>query len=540
MRFSPLMSSKHFFRLSFVFFTALFSVASFVLAEVEETVTSEKKGHDWLEKLESRVHDFKLSNGMQVVLYQRDFAPIFSGHIWVKVGGVDEVPGISGLSHFLEHMAFKGSTTVGTKSFTKEKPLLDDLEEKGEKLDALRRKRSRLLESLSGKAVKDENSALKNLSEKIRQLETEFSEVQKELEDIWEPNEFSRIYKKKGAVGLNAGTSNDYTVYTVSLPKNAFETWLWMESDRLKNPVFRQFYKEREVIQEERRSRVDDNPGGKLYEALIATAFWSHPSRLPVIGWPSDMRNLSLKQTRELYETYYRPDNIVISLAGDLEVEEVKAGLEKYFGDMPQVDEPLPEVYTEEEPQEGERKSIVLFDAKPQMMMAWHKPNWPNPEDAQFSVLHSVLAEGRSSVLYKELVQERKLASSINTYEAPGQRFPQLFIISGRPVPGVSNETLAAEVEKILQRIASNGISDERLKAAKRRVRLDYLSSLSSNSGMARALGNAQLIWDDWRAVAKVYDIILETESSDVQRLISKYLVRSNRTLAFLETKKDK
>jgi len=316
----------------------LVSAPSAVLANESEVVGSSQEASqpDWLRKLQGRVSTFELSNGIRVVFYKRDFAPVFSGLIWVKVGGVDETPGTSGLSHFLEHMAFKGSETIGTKSFAEEEPLLGKLEDLGSQLDIIRRQAEA---DVSNKKLKDQ----------LESIRKDFSDTQRELEDIWEPNEFSRIYKKKGAVGLNAGTSNDYTVYMVSLPKNSWDTWLWMESDRLKNPVFRQFYKEREVIQEERRSRVDDNPGGKLYEALIASAFWSHPNRLPVIGWPSDMRNLTLTKMRELYDTYYRPDNIVISLAGDLDEQTLKEGLERYFGDIPRAETPLPDVYTEDD-----------------------------------------------------------------------------------------------------------------------------------------------------------------------------------------------
>jgi len=173
-------------------------------------------------------------------------------------------------------------------------------------------------------------------------------------------------------------------------------------------------------------------------------------------------------------------------------------------------------------------------------MMAWHKPTWPNVDDSKFAVLHSVLGDGRSSILYKELVQEKRIATSIFTTEAPGQRFPQLFVVGGKPAPGVTNERLAEEVQKILERIAKEGVDESRIAAAKRRVRKEYLSSLSSNYGMARALGHAELIWGDWRAVATSYDEILKTTSDDISRLVSSYLIRENRTLAFLETAKNK
>ena len=247
----------------------------------------------------------RLSNGLRVLVFPRKQAPVFSGHIWVKVGSVNETPGVTGVSHMFEHMAFKGSEVIGTKDYREEEKLL-------EKLDAL------MSGGLDGPEAMEQAKDLRA-----------------KLETLWENNEFSRIYQKAGAVGLNAATGKDYTFYLVSLPSTAFELWCWMESDRLLNPVVRQFYKERAVVAEERRMRVDDNPGGMLYEALLATAFWAHPNRLPTIGWASDLHQLKADDVKKFYAKYYRPDNMVVALVGDLDAETIRPLLEKYFGRIP-------------------------------------------------------------------------------------------------------------------------------------------------------------------------------------------------------------
>jgi len=472
-----------------------------------------------LATLKSKVSKFTLSNGIRVIVYKRDHAPVFSGNIWVKVGGVNEVPGTTGLAHFLEHMAFKGSETIGTNDYSSELPRLARLEE-------LMLSRSALLAETRGAAKG---------SPELAKIDSSIEKVRAELKELWKPNEFSQIYKLRGAVGLNAGTSKDYTVYLVSLPSSAFDAWLWMESDRLLNPVFRQFYQEREVIQEERRSRVDDNPGGKLYETLLATAYLTHPNRLPVIGWPSDMKNLSATDMKDFYETYYRPDNMVISLAGDLDAAEIKPKLERYFGRIKPVDKPLKRIYTEEEPQDGERHAVIYDDAEPQFFMAYHKPTYPNKDDAQFAVLHEVLSSGRTSILYKELIQEKQLAVSVFSTEGPGQLHPPLMILGGSPKKGVSNEKLKNEIQKILDRLKETDISDQQLEAAKRRVRVDYLSAINSNSGMARSLGHAETLWGDWEVFLEVYGDILNTTKEDIRRLASSYLNVNNRTYVHLE-----
>lgn len=460
-----------------------------------------------LHTLADGVERFTLSNGLRVVLFRRTQAPVFTGHIWVKVGGVNEVPGETGVAHLLEHMAFKGSETIGTKDYEKERELLAKYE------------------SLLARV---ENSEEESLRDELRA-------VTAELESLWVNNEFSLIYQKRGAVGLNAATSKDYTYYTVSLPNSAFELWCWMESDRMLNPVFRQFYKEREVVREERRMRTDDSPSGKLYEALLATAFWSHPNRLPVIGWPSDLAQLHTADIERFYRTYYRPDNMVIGLVGDLDVATVKPMLEKYFSRVPRATSPLPSVRTREEPQKGERTAVVRFDAQPVVAVAYHKPVYPNKDDLQFAVVHSLLSEGRSSILYRELVLEKKIATSIATSEAPGELFPSLFYVWGTPSEGVETETLVKEIQAILERIKTEPVRESDLEAAKKRVRVDMLNNMTSNDGLAQTLSHAEVLWGDWQVLFEMYDTILQTKAEDVQRLARTYFTVNNRTVVRLE-----
>ena len=359
----------------------------------------------------------------------------------------------------------------------------------------------------------------------------------KSLKASGENNEFSRIYQQHGGTGLNAATGKDYTYYVVSLPSVEFELWCWLESDRLLNPVFRQFYKERQVVREERRSRVDDNPSGLVYETLLATAYLAHPNRLPIIGWPSDIEHLQIEHLRELYETYYRPDNIVLSLVGDLEVEAIKPLLEKYFGRIPAPKTPLPEIRLKEEPQEGPRNATVRFDAAPRFAMAYHKPVYPVRDDIHFLVLHSLLAEGRSSLFYKELVLDKRLASSVSTSEAPGERYPSLFYIWGVPRNGVSSEKLISEVDAIIERIKTTPFSDKEIAAAKRRYKSDVFSVLSSNEGTARYLARAELLHGNWESIFDIYDIAVSTTAEDIMTIAKKYLSPNARTVVQLVKK---
>ena len=471
-----------------------------------------KSAREILHRLSGGVESFTLSNGIRVVTFKRNQAPVFSAQIWVKVGGVNEVPGTTGIAHLLEHMAFKGSKTIGTKDYRREAELLA--------------RQDKLIDQVeSGTDPKT--------------LVPQFEEIKKELESLWLSNEYATVYQKSGAVGMNAATSKDYTYYEVALPSTAFELWCWMESDKLLNPVFRQFYKEREVVMEERRMRTDDSPEGKLYETMLYTAFTMHPNRLPVIGWASDIQQLRTRDIQKLYKEYYRPDNIVIGLVGNLDVEKIKPQLEKYFGRLPKRETPIPRVRVVEAAQETERKAIVHFDAEPQFVLAFNKPVYPDKDDLQFAVLHSLLSDGRSSILNKELVQQKQIATGISTSEAPGELYPSLFYVFGSPARGVSNERMLKEVQDILDRFKTKDVSDEDLEAAKKRVRVDLLNTLSSNDGLVETLAHAELLWGDWQVLFTMYDTILGTTKEDIKRLAQKYFRTENRTVVFLEKKVD-
>lgn len=460
-------------------------------------------GDSGLEAVAERVRSFRLDNGLKVLHYKRGVAPVFTGQLWVKVGGVDEVPGKTGVSHMLEHMAFKGTKEIGTKDYDKEKPLL-------EKLDAL-------YETGASQEEKDE--------------------VLAKLADIWEDNEFSAVYENRGAVGLNAGTGKDYTFYTVSLPTSEFELWAHVETERLLNPVFRQFYKERDVVLEERRMRVESNPEGLLYERLIAESFLNHPNRLPTIGWPSDVSKLERSDLKELFDNYYKPHNMVLVVSGDLEFERVKSVVEKEFGRLKRDDSPVPVVRTEELGVMGPKEVKVVYDASDRVMLSFSKPGFPSVEDAQFSLLHILLADGRSSVLYKELVQERGLAREVYSFEAPGERFPPVFIIGAAPQIGVSNDQLVEEIQKVLDRLKSQSFDEAQVRYAKRKVRVSLLGSLISNYGIGRLIGKNELLWGDWKKIIEVYEQISNTTSEDIKSLFEKYTNKDNRVVVKLSSK---
>jgi len=308
-----------------------------------------------LAELAKKVTTTTLSNGMRVIIYPRGRAPVFSGIVSVRVGGVDETIGHTGISHMLEHMAFKGTHIVGTSDFNQEQKLLASLEEI----------------VLNSKAGRDLNE----------QQQEEWNTIQNKLDTLWTRGEVDREYKKRGAVGLNATTSKDLTNYFVSLPRSAFEFWAWMESERFLAPVMRQFYKERDVIMEERRMRFEDSPDGKLYEHMLQVAYIAHPYRNPLIGYEFDLHSLTATETYQFQRRYYVPDNIVVAVVGAVNPETDLPILEKYFGRL--AARPLPKRPSAVEPeQSGERVIKIEAEASPQLLIAYRKQNYPHPDDA--------------------------------------------------------------------------------------------------------------------------------------------------------------
>jgi predicted Zn-dependent peptidase len=453
--------------------------------------------------LKSQVKKITLKNGLRIIVVSRDIAPVFSAQVWVKVGGADELPGASGAAHLLEHMAFKGTKNIGTSNYAKETGLIDQYDSLYEK---------------------EREEPDEERSEKLKSIEAQ-------LEEIWDMGAFTSMYQERGANGLNAGTSKDYTVYTVSLPSSELEFWFSVESERLINPVFRQYYKELQVVHEERRMRTDDNPSGKLYEALLATAYWDHPYAVPTIGWKHDLNNLFKKDAEYLHKTYYRPDNIVITLVGNIDSNEVQSLAEKYFNRFKKPQTEIPQRRVFPEIQNGERKADVMFSAEPEFMISYHIPTTPSPEALHFTLISTMLDDGRSSVFQKILVRDEQRLASIATGEAPGHRYDPVFLISGTPRSNVSVDDSVKRIQEILEVFGDTYLNQDLLDAARKRLVVGLLKRLQTNSGLARTLGLNELLFGDWEILFEELDALNKITLEDIKQTAKKYFTVKNRTV---------
>jgi predicted Zn-dependent peptidase len=466
------------------------------------------------ESLADKVREHTLQNGLKLLVVERHDAPTFSAYVTVGVGGVNETSENRGVAHLLEHMLFKGTRTIGTNNWEKEKPLLDEIERVGSAIDARKDRR-------------DADPA------ELARLRERLAVLQGEHQQFVVKDEFSRIYAEHGGVGYNAFTSKDLTTYLVSLPANKLELWAALEADRMQNAVLREFYTEREVVAEERRRSYETNPDGMLYEKLLAQAFTVHPYRNPIIGWASDIPHLSLTATRDFLQRYYAPANTVIALVGDVDFDRAVGLVERYFGGIAP-GTPVPPVTAVEPPQRGEKRFWIDFEAEPELAIAFHKPTLPERDDYVFDLVDLILGQGRTSRLYRALVIEQQLATAVATYGAPGARYPNLFVIAATP----RHPHTAAEVESAiyaeLDRLAREPVDPGELERVRNRLRTDRLRTLQGNSGLARMLTYYQSVAGDWRYLVGYDEVVAGLGPEDVRQVAATYLVPANRTVAVI------
>lgn len=463
--------------------------------------------------LAEKVQEHRLENGATLLMVERHASPTVAAYISFRVGSVNETSEQRGAAHLLEHMLFKGTKTLGTKDYAAEKPLLQRIEEIGSRLDEQK--------------IRPDSD-----DEKKRQLRAQLQELQQKHRQFVIKDEFARIYAQNGGVGYNAFTGKDLTTYLINLPANKLELWAAIESDRLQNAVFREFYTEREVVREERRRSYETNPQGMLYESLLAMAYKVHPYGEPIIGWASDIEQLRPDEIRNFFTSYYRPANMIITLVGDFQADAAITLVERYFGGL-ESGVPVPPVADREPEQQGERRVAINFDAEQQLMIAFHKPTMPHPDDYVFDVLMQVLTDGRTSRLYQSLVLEQELVTDVGVYSAPGSRYDNLMVLRLSPRQSCTCREVEEAVYAELERLKKEPISQAELDKARKQIMTSFLRRMRSNSGLARMLSSYHTL-GDWHYLVNYADKLAAVTVEDLMAVAARYLHQDNRTVAVL------
>jgi len=467
--------------------------------------------------IDAKTH--KYPNGLELVVVERHWSPTASFIIRYKVGSVDEHPGITGSAHLLEHMLFKGTKNIGTTNYEAEVPLMAQID---------------TLAHLLTKAVNNANAPFyRGDRSEVDSLKGEIAKVQEVQKQYIIKDEFWETYLRNGGTSLNASTGNDGTQYYVSLPANKAELWAYMESDRMRQPILREFYSERDVVYEERRLRTDNNPGGKLWEQTYAAAFTAHPYSWPVVGWASDLETVLREEVEEFFYQHYAPNNAVIAIVGDVKFDDMVRLVGEYFGDIPTSPNPPPPVETMEPEQKGERRITVEYDAEPQLAIAWKTPAGGAVDNPIFDVIASLLSRGRTSRLYKSLVEERQIAGSIRA-ASDFTRYPDIFAITAEPKAPHTLEELEIAIYEELDKLAKDGPTAWELERVKNQIEADYVRGMQSNLGLAFRLSNMQALTGDWSYLETLNSLRKAVTIDDVKRVMAKYLSKEKRIVAYL------
>ena len=519
MNFTILDWSKIFISLRQLFLTGLVLIIFFWNLIPEVTIAlqpGQNSIQPYLDRVIKELTEFRLDNGMKFIVLERHQAPVVSFLTYADVGGVDEPDGKTGVAHFLEHLAFKGTRRIGSTDYKAEKPLLDKLEQ----LDTQIR-----------------TAKINQKKDELTRLQAEFKLVESKALKLVKQNEMGQIVEQAGGVGLNANTSTEATRYFYSFPSNKLELWMSLESDRFLEPVFREFYKEKDVILEERRLRVENSPIGLMVEKFIDTAFKVHPYRRPVIGYDEDIRNLTEEDVHKFFESYYVPNNLTIAIVGDVNPDQVKKLAKIYFGRYQSKAKAKSQIPVEP-PQRQTREVTLQLISQPWYLEGYHRPAVTDSDNAIYEIIASLLSDGRTSRLYKSLVEKQRLSLTAQGSNGfPGEKYPNLMLFYALTSPGHTVDEVATALRQEIEKLKTEPVTEVELQRVKTQARAGLLRSLDSNMGMAQQLLEYEVKTGSWRNLFKQLDDISAVNPGDIQRVAKAIFTPENRTIGKLLSK---
>ncbi len=410
----------------------------------------------------AEIESFTLENGLKIIVWPDHDIPNVVMYNFVRAGGRNEYPGITGLSHFFEHMMFNGTE-----------------------------KRA--------------------------------------------PGEFDRVMEAAGGSN-NAYTSNDVTVYQDWFPRSALDTIFDLESDRLANLAFvpEVVESERGVVFSERRSRVDNDNSGKLYEQVVATAFVAHPYQFPVIGWPSDIEAWTMEDLQSYFQTYYAPNNCTMVFVGDVTPDEIRAFADEYLADIP-AQSPPAAVRTVEPEQLGTRRVTVQAIAQtPQLHLAFHAGAASDEETLPLEMLLKILVDGESSRLHRTMVEDEQLAISVGGFQSegfdPGLAYFYLILPQGGDA-----SVAEARLLELLADVAEHGVSDAELSKARNIMLADFWRGMATIDGKAAALGNFEVFHGSYEKLFSLSEQIESIGNERLRAVAASVFRPANATVGLLE-----
>jgi len=469
-----------------------------------------------------------LPNGMKLLMIERHQSPVITCGWVARVGSVNEKPGITGISHLFEHMMFKGTKTIGTSDYEKGKEIQDRQDQiRGE----MEKEYSKLREQLRKGEIRGSIYDPENMTPRLRELKSRLEELFAEEKKYIVKDELDQIYTNEGASGLNAGTTNDQTLYFINLPANKLELWFWMESDRLLNPVFREFYSERDVVREERRLRVESTPTGLADEAFDAMFWQSAPYSWPVIGWSSDVESINRQQAEEYFDTFYSPDNISAVIVGDFNPDHALELAREYFGRIPRGMTPPPEMITFEVDQVGEKRFKADVDTNSRVILRYHTPPFNHVDNFPLQIFTDSL-EGRTGRLYKALAEEKGLISGEPRVMLNELKYGGYFEVSAEVKEGMAPEAVEAAILEELEKLKTEPLGDRELQRLKNNLLAMSVKQLQSNYYLVLQVLFYESL-DSWEYINEAPPKYQEVTAEEVMEVAKRYITENNRNVAY-------
>lgn len=477
------------------------------------------------------VQEVVLNNGLRLLLVPRKGDPNIAAGWVARVGSVNERPGITGLSHLFEHMMFKGTNAIGTRKLDENLKLIAELDKVKAAVDAEQRILIRKQQLGEIEDASDPKSRSANHQNLLKQLE----DLTKRERELMVKDEFDRIYTTAGGAGMNAGTNNDWTIYYINVPANKIELWFWMESDRLANPVFREFYAERDVVREERRLRTESTPTGKFNEQFDAMFWQSSPYGWPVVGWPGDLAAITREEALAYFAQNYAPNNLSAVLVGDFDPANATALANKYFGRLKRYPKDVEDVRTLEMKQQAEQRMYAYAETTPQVRVRYHTVPDGHKDEYALSVMGSLL-NGRTGRLYKSLVVQQGVATNASGGQN-GLKYEGYFELSGTSKPGKTPEDVEQALYKEIEKLQTELVPEKELQKIKNQTAANSFRQLQSNFGLM-----AQLLLSEagrgWQTLNTDPQLLQAVTPQDIQRVAKKYFDKENRNVAIYYTKK--
>jgi predicted Zn-dependent peptidase len=450
-----------------------------------------------------------LKNGLRILVVPDTNVAVVSCRLYYFVGSIYESAGSTGLSHMYEHMMFKGTRKLGTKNYAAELPIMASIDS---------------LEALRERSAAPSDSVMERYQKQITALlEKQRAFIKKD--EIWE------LYQNNGATQLNAWTADDMTAYIVTLPKNKIELFYWIESDRMRNPVLREFVSERDVVMEERRMRYDNKPIGRYWERLNACFYSASPFRNPTIGWSSDILAYTREKLERHINKYYTPDNALVVLVGNIDPATAKKGIERYFGAIPRAAKPKEEVITREPKPIGETRFTVHDDATPRIDMLFHTPGYPSDALYKLDVVEAVFS-GRSGRLYRRLVDKEGLCTRVGAGNGI-QLFDSYFTIWAQ----LKNDADPARVEAIIREeialAAKTPPTPAEMMRVQNEIRMAFITDLTSLEGISDRLAWFERL-RSWKDMLEYPKRIAEVKREEITAVVREYLDPTHMTIGLL------